>query len=380
LVVAATDAAGNTDPTPAIYTWSVVEPPPAPDTTAPETTITSAPEAQTTETSARFSFVASEPASSFACSLDGGEFVSCTSPVSYDGLSMGERRLAVAATDAAGNTDPTPAIYTWSVVEPPPAPDTTAPETTITSAPEAQTTETSARFSFVASEPGSTFACSLDDASFAACASPVEYAGLGVGEHTLVVAATDAAGNTDPTPAEHRWIVAVPPACTAPGTVTLGAAADSWVLQSSPTSNYGNDSVAKIDTKADANARALFRFELPAVPAGCRVVDARLRLYASSWKPGRTMEVTRADTAWNEATVTWANQPASAGTAAPALSGEGWREWNVVPHVMAMYTAGNFGFIVRDQLENGNGIEQQYHSREKAPDNTPLLVVTFAAE
>jgi len=174
-------------------------------------------------------------------------------------------------------------------------------------------------------------------------------------------------------------MVASAPTCTAPGTVTLGAVADSWVLQSSPMSNYGNDSVVKVDTKAGANARALFRFELTAVPAGCRVVDARLRLYASSWKAGRTMEVMRADSAWNEAAVTWANQPAVAGAAATAFSGEGWREWNVVHQVQTMYAAGNFGFVVRDQLENGNGIEQQYHSREKAPDNSPLLVVTFGS-
>jgi hypothetical protein len=42
--------------------------------------------------------------------------------------------------------------------------------------------------------------------------------------------------------------------CTAT-TVTVSAAADSWLLQSSPTSTFGNDSVLKVDTKAGANAR-----------------------------------------------------------------------------------------------------------------------------
>jgi large repetitive protein len=119
--------------------------------------------------------------------------------------------------------------------------------------------------------------------------------------------------------------------------MTVDASADAWVLQTSPTSNYGDDSVMKADTKAEANARALVRFALPGAPDGCRVVDADLRLYASSSKPGRTLEVMRIAADWTEGTVTWANQPATAGPAAAAASGEGWRTWNVASQVQSMY-------------------------------------------
>src|SRR5215207_1589668 len=69
---------------------------------------------------------------------------------------------------------------TFQTAAPPPS-DTTAPET------------------------GSTFQCSLDGAAFASCASPKDYTGLSEGSHTFEVKATDAAGNTDTTPASRSW-------------------------------------------------------------------------------------------------------------------------------------------------------------------------------
>jgi hypothetical protein len=61
-----------------------------------------------------------------------------------------------------------------------------------------------ALFTFTANEPA-TFTCSLDDAAYTPCDSPLRYLDLAAGWHTLSVRATDAAGNTDPTPAESRW-------------------------------------------------------------------------------------------------------------------------------------------------------------------------------
>src|SRR5207245_8168069 len=96
--VRATDPAGNTDPTPATFTCSI-------DTTAPATTITANPAALTNSTSASFSFTATEAGSTFACSLDNGSFVACTSPQSYSALAAGSHTFQVRATDPAGNTD-----------------------------------------------------------------------------------------------------------------------------------------------------------------------------------------------------------------------------------------------------------------------------------
>lgn len=63
--------------------------------------------------------------------------------------------------------------------------------------------------------------------------------------------------------------------------------------------------------------------------------------------------------------------------AATTPSGTGWREWSVTAQVQAMYSGANNGFLIRDATEGGAGFEQQLHSREKAPDNPPQLVITF---
>jgi parallel beta-helix repeat protein len=371
LRVRAIDESGNADPTPASYAWTVQ----TPDTIAPETTIgPSKPAATTASTTATFDFSANEPGVTFDCSLDGAAFAACTAPRQYTGLSDGQHELRVRATDAAGNVDATPASHGWRV-------DTTAPQTTIgAGAPPATTTSTGATFAFSADESGSTFECSLDTGPFAACTSPRAYSSLATGAHTFRVRARDGAGNVDATPATHSWTISAPaPSCTG-STVTVGAAADGWMLQDSASQNYGTDSVLKVDTKSGANARAAVRFNLPAIPSGCQVTTAKLRLYASSYKTGRTLQALRLAAPWTEGALTWGNQPATTGTAATVASGSGYREWTVTSHVQAMYSGANHGFLVRDATENGTGLDQGFHSREKGSDNPPRLVVTFAAQ
>src|SRR5205814_452625 len=155
--VRATDPAGNTDPTPASYTWTVDTTPP-PDTTPPDTTITAAPPARSGSSSASFSFTSTEAGSTYASLLRSSAFAACVSPRSYSGLANGNHSFQVRATDPAGNTDPTPASYAWTVDTTTP-PDTTPPDTTITAAPPARSSSSSASFSFTATDAGSSFAC-----------------------------------------------------------------------------------------------------------------------------------------------------------------------------------------------------------------------------
>jgi hypothetical protein len=155
---------------------------------------------------------------------------------------------------------------------------------------------------------------------------------LTLGGHDFRVRAVDAAGNPDGTPAMHTWTISQP--CAA-STATRYATADSWLLQSSATSDYGNDSAIKVDTKAGANARVLVRFNLPSIPTGCQVTSAKLGLYASSYKSGRTLQALRVNAPWTESAVTWSNQPATTGTAATVASGFGLREWTVTAQCRA---------------------------------------------
>ncbi len=209
--VAAVSGGDNVDPTVATYTWTVQAPTPPPDTT-----ITAGPAATSTATDASFSFVSSAPNSTFKCSLDGAAFTTCSSPVSYTDLALGQHSFHVYAIDASGTADPTPADYTWTIEAPVP------PDTTITSAPPASTTEADATFSFSASPPTATFKCSLDDAAYAACSSPITYARLSAGSHTFRVEAIAPSGDADPTPASFTWTI-VPPVLPPPETTITAA-------------------------------------------------------------------------------------------------------------------------------------------------------------
>ena len=82
-------------------------------------------------------------------------------PRSYTGLTQGSHTFQVRATDAAGNTDASPASRTWTV-------DTGEPDTTITAGPTGPTNVNPPTFSFTSSEAGSTFQCRFDAAAFGA--------------------------------------------------------------------------------------------------------------------------------------------------------------------------------------------------------------------
>ncbi|MBI4745247.1 MAG: right-handed parallel beta-helix repeat-containing protein, partial [Deltaproteobacteria bacterium] len=148
----------------------------------------------------------------FQCQIDTGGYSACTSPKAYTGLTAGSHTFDVRATDSAGNTDSTPATYTWTI-------DTTAPDTTITAQPSNPSNSTSASFSFTSTETGSIFQCQIDSGGYSSCTSPASYT-VAEGSHTFDVKTTDAAGNTDPTPATYTWTIDV----TAP-TIPTGLSA-----------------------------------------------------------------------------------------------------------------------------------------------------------
>jgi hypothetical protein len=108
--------------------------------------------------------------------------------------------------DVAGNPLGPDTVWSFTTAAPPP-PDTTPPDTTIDSGPSGTVKTRDVSFTFSSTEPNSTFECSLDGAAFSACSSPQSYTGLDNRTHTFEVKATDAAGNTDPTPASRSWKV-----------------------------------------------------------------------------------------------------------------------------------------------------------------------------
>ena len=177
----------------------------ATDAAAPETTIASGPAdgSVTADSTPEFGFE-SEAGATFQCSVDGGAFAACSSPQTLAALPDGQHSFSVRATDTNANTDPTPAQRTFTVDTT--VPDTTAPDTQISSAPPPLGRSTTVTTTFSSTEPGSSFACSLDGGAFAPCSSPDARA-VSDGSHTFQVRATDAVGNTDASPASATFRV-----------------------------------------------------------------------------------------------------------------------------------------------------------------------------
>ncbi|HXY84198.1 MAG TPA: Ig-like domain-containing protein [Gaiellaceae bacterium] len=209
------------------------------DNTPPDTSIDSHPANPSNNPNPTFTFSSTEAGSTFACRLDGGAWAPCTSPDTLPTLAEASHTFDVRATDAAGNTDPTPASYTWTV-------DNTPPDTSIDSAPANPSNNPNPSFTFSATKPGSTFQCRVDGGAWTACASPDTLGTLTEGSHTFDVRATDGAGNTDPTPATLTWTIDLTPptiAITSPTQYVNGTdPVDYPVTASTPDSD-----VAKVD-------------------------------------------------------------------------------------------------------------------------------------
>ncbi|MGZ3656150.1 MAG: Ig-like domain-containing protein [Bdellovibrionota bacterium] len=223
---------------------------PGPVNSAPPTvTITSENpgSSPTNQTGIMFTFQADQSGVTFKCSLDGATPVLCSSPWSQSALADGAHQFQVVAVNAAG-TSSSPAIYNWSI-------DNTAPDITITSVVPAAsyTSSPTIAASFTSSKAATTFQCSLDGGTPATCVSPVNYAGLLDGAHTIDITGTDSLGNMSASPAHYFWTVdQTPPQVSIVQTVN----ADTVTTQTSPTFYFTANESASFQCALDGLAYA----------------------------------------------------------------------------------------------------------------------------
>lgn len=192
--VRARNSYGLEDAVGAEHAWAV-------DTIAPDVVIGAVTPADSVTNSSTIAVeFSSNENSQFQCSLNGGAYAACTSPVSYSGLGEGTHSIAVIGVDDAGNTSLAPAVYSWRI-------DQTPPVASIERADPAAsvTSSTDAIFNFSANE-SSNFECSVDGGVFQSCMSPYSISGLQDGVHSVAVRAVDLAGNASQT-ATYAWTV-----------------------------------------------------------------------------------------------------------------------------------------------------------------------------
>jgi len=238
--VRATDQVGNSS-LPLVHEWTVT-------TVKPTAEITSGPADPTDQETASLEFDSDNPAASFECRLDptdDTEWTVCSSPAEFQGVSEGDHRFEVRATDPDQGTGPV-ASYEWSV-------DLTVPTVELTGAPAAISGTADPVFGFEASEPGTIAECRLDpvddDASWTACASPTAYEGLAEGSHHFEVRVTDAVGHVSE-PVSYDWIVE-----TTPPDVTIQSGPENPTTEISAEFSFASgNSNASFECRLDGDA------------------------------------------------------------------------------------------------------------------------------
>ena len=195
ITASATDAAGNSS----AETFTVA----VHDTTAPDTSIVSGPSSLTNSNQAAFtvSGIDAVGATGFKYKIDGGTWAStASSAIALTGLSDGSHVFQVAAFDAAGNVDVSPASFNWTV-------DTTAPtvsERLLTDTGTSSTDKITSNDVLTGSgDPNAVVHFTVDGVAIGATATAsgtgawsFTPTGISDGTHTIVASETDLAGNT----------------------------------------------------------------------------------------------------------------------------------------------------------------------------------------
>lgn len=129
--------------------------------------------------------------------------------------------------------------------------DVDPPETTLDTVPADPSGTRAGSIAFSSSESGSTFMCKLGVTSFAPCTSPVDFDFDSDGAKMFEVYAIDAAGNADPTPAQHAWVVD-----TVAPVVTVSSGPSNPTSDGSATLTFSADEVASFECRVDTGAYA----------------------------------------------------------------------------------------------------------------------------
>jgi hypothetical protein len=179
---------------------------------------------------------------------------------------------------------------------------------------------------------------------------------------------------------------------------TTTADSDSMVQQDVSGSNFGTQPTMDVQSRStNKNRRSYVKFDLtkctPNIASTASVKVATLRLATSALASScRTDDVYRVTGTWTETGITWANQPATAGTAtssvnvgtAPCANSitSAYVNWDVTSDVAAFVaaTGTNFGWMVRDRTENSSGVNVNTYLTKEAGllGTTPQLVVNYS--
>lgn len=159
--------------------------------------------------------------------------------------------------------------------------------------------------------------------------------------------------------------------------VTLRNAVDAWVASSATSKNFGRTKFLHLNGNGSDTRYAFLYFTSP-VPRGATVLSATLRVYGSgNWGGSATVTAQRANAAWKESQLTWANKPGVTGATVAVTQTEtvDATEWAFdVTALMQLIAAGaaNYGF----RLSVSGTAEHNLYSMQS--DHPPVLEVQWS--
>lgn len=158
-----------------------------------------------------------------------------------------------------------------------------------------------------------------------------------------------------------------------PAVVTVTPVADSYVSESQPDANFGQDQSLRLGSRETC----YLMFTLPLLEANATISEARLRVYATSGSASGYVNVHYCpDDSWIEGGITWGNKPTYNATRADRISPSFWtgweHPWDVTLDVRRNYASGDptITFV----LASG-GAWATYVSREGG--SKPQLIIKY---
>jgi hypothetical protein len=161
------------------------------------------------------------------------------------------------------------------------------------------------------------------------------------------------------------------PAASASPSVTSNPVADAYVVQTSPSKNYGAGVTLRVDASPDT--RSYLRFVVSGLN-GAAVQSAWLRIYANSANNAGVSVQAVADNTWDENAISWSNAPAAGSTinSSGAFPAGSWVEVDVSSYVQA---EGTFSLM----LSSTSSTSTNLASREDAAHAPQLVVSTIGS-
>lgn len=171
---------------------------------------------------------------------------------------------------------------------------------------------------------------------------------------------------------------------------------DAVLWSTNPSNNYSTSQSLTIATWTNGgnltNKRIILEFDYSSVPAGATIDNATLYLYYDETNTAESVDyheganemyVQRVTEAWDDATVTWSNQPATTTlnqiTTSATSTGTQDYTLNVTDLVNDMITNGNYGFLVKmvDEV-NPYAIVLLSSCDHPTSANHPKLVIEYS--